>query len=151
VIVLIDGDVASFKCSKCKEVKDYNHFHKDSSGPRGYAYYCKSCANTSARHHHNKKAKDKEWINTRRRTTNEKHRQAKLKAIQYLGGQYYDCKKEYPSYVYDFHHVDGSTKLDNPSRVLRGDWESAKVELDKCVLLCSNCHRGRHFSDSSID
>ena len=43
----------------------------------------------------------------------------------------------------DFHHLDPSIKEFNLTRNSIG-WEKLKPELDKCVLLCSNCHRMIH-------
>lgn len=141
--VLIDGKV----CSKCKTFKSVSDFHKDMSTKTGLAYYCKECANSSAREHHKKRSDDPTWLQKRRDQQRESARLSKLKAIEYLGNSCFDCGLICPPYVYDIHHLDGDTKLDNPSRLLRGDWEVAKAELDKCVLLCANCHRERHYSD----
>lgn len=141
--LLVDGEKT---CSSCKVSKPTTSFHRDKKGKMGLAYYCKECANTKARGHHRARAKDEAWVIKRRKTVSQKSKASKLRAIEYLGGKCFDCGGIFPHYVYDFHHLDGSTKLDNPSRFLRGDWDSAVPELDKCVLLCANCHRGRHFN-----
>lgn len=73
-----------------------------------------------------------------------KRKERKLWAIDLLGGKCQDCSGVFPPSVYDFHHMDG-TKDMNPSRALTYGLERAKEELSKCVLLCSNCHRIRHF------
>ena len=141
--LLVDGEKS---CSLCKLTKPYTAYHKDKHSPNGYAYYCKECANTKARGHHRNRAKNESWAAHRRKTVNQKGKEAKLRAIEYLGGKCFDCGGNFPHYAYDFHHLDGETKLDNPSRFLRGDWDSAVSELNKCILLCANCHRGRHFN-----
>lgn len=48
--------------------------------------------------------------------------------------------------VYDFHHKDKSEKTKEVSYLITANvgWEKLKRELDKCVLLCANCHRIRH-------
>ena len=50
-------------------------------------------------------------------------------------------------------HIDPSTKLFDPSRGRDHPWEKFLAELDKCRVLCSNCHRihtfeshDRHYS-----
>lgn len=66
------------------------------------------------------------------------------KAVEYMGGCCNICK--YNAYIeaFDFHHIDPKTKAfeisDNPTRA----WEKTKIELDKCVLLCANCHIETH-------
>ncbi len=42
----------------------------------------------------------------------------------------------------DFHHVDPSTKEFGVSnKGMTRSWEKIKAELDKCILVCANCHR----------
>ena len=72
-----------------------------------------------------------------------KGRRNKLKAIEYLGGHCIDCKNEFPPYVYDFHHLDSTIKDLGIARIICRKWENIVPELDKCVLLCANCHRIR--------
>ena len=45
--------------------------------------------------------------------------------------------------VYDFHHRDPSQKDFSISKNAKS-FEKCKQELDKCDLLCANCHRLRH-------
>ncbi|MEE8597958.1 MAG: hypothetical protein V3S69_00270 [Dehalococcoidales bacterium] len=60
---------------------------------------------------------------------------------------YPKCAGVFDRCVYDFHHV--GKKDMNPSQALSLSWERAKEELKKCVLLCSNCHRLRHFKEDT--
>lgn len=69
----------------------------------------------------------------------------KFKAIQLLNDKCLDCNKKYDPYVYDFHHY-LENKEHSISKMIRKkyNWQNIKDELDKCILLCSNCHRLRH-------
>jgi 5-methylcytosine-specific restriction endonuclease McrA len=62
----------------------------------------------------------------------------KLRAWEYLGGKCVVC-----GYNDDleFHHVDPSTKLFNIGSKLSMAWDKLILELDKCVLLCYDCHK----------
>lgn len=45
----------------------------------------------------------------------------------------------------DFHHREPKTKEFGLSiRGLTRSWDKIKLELDKCDLLCANCHRELH-------
>lgn len=80
------------------------------------------------------------------RNTQGRRRLRKLQAIDYKGGHCEDCGHANPiPDVFDFHHKDPSSKDLEPSRMFRLAWENVVGELDKCVLLCANCHRIRHF------
>ena len=58
------------------------------------------------------------------------------------------CCGDSRPYVLDFHHVDDD-KVDTVSRLIcDGNLESIKEEIQKCVLLCANCHRELHFSNA---
>lgn len=109
-------------CLKCKLSKDENDFYmKD--GKRTHSY-CKKCVNEQ---------------------TIERQRALKLLAIEYKGGVCHDCGESYHPAVYDFHHLNPSEKDFSIGRRKSLKFsQELKDELDKCVLLCSNCHRVRH-------
>lgn len=74
-------------------------------------------------------------------------RRKKLKemAVLYKGGKCIVCN--YSRYIgaLDFHHVDESDKEFSLSvNGLTRSWQRIQIELDKCVLVCSNCHREIH-------
>ena len=68
-------------------------------------------------------------------------------AIDYKGSKCQDCEliTEYLT-VYEFHHKEPGDDDITISRLLRKrqPWNRVQDELDKCVLLCANCHRIRH-------
>ena len=64
----------------------------------------------------------------------------KKRAIIYLGGKCRRCGGVFPDEVYDFHHRDASLKEFHISRK-SVRWATLVKELDKCDLLCANCHR----------
>lgn len=65
--------------------------------------------------------------------------------ISYLGGKCADCEQVFPACVYDIHHLDPKEKeFSIAGNKVFLPWETLKAELDKCILLCANCHRIRH-------
>jgi hypothetical protein len=74
-------------------------------------------------------------------------RQRKKDAIIYKGSSCIDCNLSFPQTpysVFDFHHLDPSEKDVDWTKLRLRSWSSIMSELDKCVLLCANCHRIRH-------
>ncbi len=49
--------------------------------------------------------------------------------------------------VYDFHHSNPNEKEFRISQRLRRSWKELKKELDKCKLVCANCHRIIHTEE----
>jgi len=66
-------------------------------------------------------------------------------ALEYKGGKcsicgYCKCKR-----ALSFHHLDPKKKKFGISmKGITRSWEKTRMELDKCVLLCSNCHMELH-------
>ena len=56
-----------------------------------------------------------------------------------------DCDTQYPHYMMDFDHVRGK-KLGNIYDLARqGNIALLLKEINKCDLVCSNCHRHRTY------
>lgn len=50
--------------------------------------------------------------------------------------------------VLDLHHRDGEEKIAAVSQMLsRASWKKIEAEMDKCRVLCANCHRIEHVDD----
>ena len=75
----------------------------------------------------------------------------KIRACEYLGGKCIRCPQDHPSTL-QFHHRDPSAKLFTITTKVLGSpkkypWDTVIVpELDKCDLLCANCHFLHHAS-----
>lgn len=58
-----------------------------------------------------------------------------------------DCNTKYPYYVMDFDHLPGYEKAGlMATLVLMGSWSKMLAEIEKCELVCANCHRERTHS-----
>jgi len=122
--------------------------------------YCKEClaaekagvraANKAARYAANKDKKAMDRLKAANKKLKAELRlQLKLRAIEYKGGICCDCKNIFHPSAMDFHHIDPSQKEHQPSKLFYGKWVRITYELDKCVLLCSNCHRLRHSTNAT--
>ena len=87
--------------------------------------------------------------NERQRTVS---RLRKLECIRIKGGCCKNCGYNSNSAVLQFHHRDPENKTFNlDSRKLSNtEWSSILSELDKCELLCSNCHIELHYPDKRM-
>lgn len=58
-----------------------------------------------------------------------------------------DCGNKFPAVCMHYHHRDPATKLHSISRLVGGHyaWSKVVAEIDKCDLLCANCHAIRHM------
>jgi len=90
-------------------------------------------------------AKNKEYALEKQRI---KKRERKLWAIEYLGGCCNRCGNTYHPSIYEFHHIDPTTKDRDPSKMMQLSKQKLQDELDKCILLCANCHRLEHHQEN---
>jgi hypothetical protein len=76
-------------------------------------------------------------------------KQQRKQAIEFLGHKCHHCGLVETKClaVYDFHHLDPAKKDESISKLFRAmkSWEEIQPEIEKCILLCSNCHRKVHF------
>lgn len=71
----------------------------------------------------------------------------KQKAVDYKGGCCSKCGYDRYIGALEFHHLDPMKKDLEFGANLSISWEKTKKELDKCILVCSNCHREIHRTD----
>lgn len=70
-----------------------------------------------------------------------RRRKIKLMAIEYKGGRCQICGyNKYPGAL-DLHHINGKKDFGIGDKGYTRSWERTKKELDKCILVCANCHR----------
>ena len=73
----------------------------------------------------------------------------KIKSINYLGGKCAICN-ESNLFKLSFHHRDPNEKGFEYGDYSNSRWTKIQNELDKCDLLCHNCHRELHFNKSEL-
>lgn len=111
------------KCPKCNEIKSSDCFYFRRQKTE-LATYCKTCSNSK---------------------TLQRQIKFKIKCIEYKGGKCIICNYDKCIGALEFHHIDSSKKdFGIGDRKLSSFNEEIKNELDKCILLCSNCHREVH-------
>jgi predicted HNH restriction endonuclease len=76
----------------------------------------------------------------------ERWKDRKVKAIEYKGGQCKNCGYNKYYGALEFHHTEPSQKEADWNKIRLWSWEKIKLELDKCDLLCSNCHKEIHMA-----
>ena len=80
-----------------------------------------------------------------------RRRMIRLKAVYHLGGKCARCGYAKYKEVLEFHHRDPTQK--KFSIAMKGhcrSWERVKAEIEKCDLLCANCHRENHVEEKLI-
>lgn len=84
----------------------------------------------------------KEYI---KKAVTERRRKLKQMAVEYKGSKCVCCG--YNKYIgaLEFHHTDpdGKDFAISANGTCRS-WDKIKEEIDKCILVCSNCHKEIH-------
>jgi hypothetical protein len=80
-----------------------------------------------------------------------RYRLLKAKVINLLGGECKICKEKYDgknACIFEFHHRDPSLRESYiPHMLVNVAWVKVLKELEKCDLLCSNCHNQIHSAE----
>lgn len=132
------------KCKTCNKTKPIADFHNRKKSKDGKSSNCKLCDTN-----YNKKDYYEKYKERHNRYLIERRRNKKLeydRYIQSLGLKCKKCGENHPA-VLDFHHRDPNTKKNTISNL---KWsgcslEQLKLEINKCDILCSNCHRILHY------
>jgi len=72
-----------------------------------------------------------------------RRRKIREMAVEYKGGKCVFCGYDKYAGALDFHHIEKKS-FGISAKGHSRSWESVKQELDKCVLVCANCHRELH-------
>lgn len=125
---LLVHELGKQNCSMCGELLKEENSYKRKNRRDKFAY-CKSCVS---------------------KYTIERSRMLKLECIAYKGGKCQICGYSKYAGALDFHHRNPSEKNFSICKRLRSAKlnDVLKRELDKCDLLCANCHREVHFDES---
>jgi 5-methylcytosine-specific restriction endonuclease McrA len=74
-----------------------------------------------------------------------RRRKLRKMAIEYGGGSCKICGYNKSIRALTFHHKNPSEKdFGLSDRGLTRSWDKTKAEIQKCILLCSNCHAEVH-------
>lgn len=76
-----------------------------------------------------------------------RYRNNKIRGLKYLGAKCKKCGLEYNNKnacIFHFHHKEPENKKSILAKKFSGSFEKAVTELDKCILLCANCHSIEH-------
>jgi len=95
---------------------------------------------------------DKEFKDYQQRQTNRcgscntkiRRFRSKAAAVKYLGGKCSKCNWSGDQAALQFHHKDPNQKDFTIGNVANKSWDSIKKEMEKCILLCANCHMIEH-------
>jgi len=121
-----DVDKTTKRCTVCQEEKLLSEFHKKGNGKDSR---CKSCIKTRDREAHQRLlAEKKDWL----------YQYKEAHACT-------DCNKFYHPWVMEFDHL--RDKKANISTLANQKCTLKRLlrEIDKCELVCANCHRLRTY------
>jgi len=96
-------------------------------------------------HYYEKQGRSGQWKCLKCEAENAvlKKQKYKYKAVLQKGGKCEICGYDKNVGALEFHHIDPSTKSFTISDT-QHSWEDTLKELDKCILICANCHREIH-------
>ncbi|MHC4264307.1 MAG: hypothetical protein ACYSUK_00020 [Planctomycetota bacterium] len=125
-------------CTKCDIAKPLNQFAKNKKGKDGLRSTCKECHNSYYREYHARPGNMKKQV--ARVDKNKKTYRWKIGTYKEEKGCCV-CGYNTTRYSLHFHHINPSEKLKAINKLTaKSSLDTLTSELNKCVLLCANCH-----------
>ena len=129
-------------CSKCKKELPLENFRWKNQSQGKKHSQCKQCQSQSDKKHYQESKERREAVRERadiQKDTNLEY--VNLKKQQ-------GCMKcgENRIWVLDFHHKNPQDKFSEIAHMIKSSSiKKLAEEIEKCVLLCANCHRDFHY------
>ena len=122
------------ECSLCKTEKDLSNFHKNGfsiSGEQRWKSWCKECTS---------------------KETKKKRKDIIVNCLEILNIEYRcnDCGYNKNTATLCFHHIEPETKSFRISRNTIMPVDKLLNEIQKCKILCANCHMEHHNPEYNI-
>lgn len=130
------------KCTTCSEIKELESFAFRNKAKGIRRHRCKECQRVYSKKHY--EANKEKYLEKNKKNNvvwNERRKDwIKDQKIE-KGGECSDCGTQ-DLEILEFHHLDPSSKKGTISNMLRAgkSRKLIQVEIDKCILLCGNCH-----------
>jgi hypothetical protein len=148
-------------CIKCKIAKELTEFHVRTKNKDGRSNTCRICRSLEAadwRKQYEEKHGEAQGQQYRKTHLEE---QAKSKGARVLRNKLLilqekyrpcmDCKQRFHPVCMDFDHVRGEKVASVCQLVNQGaSIEKVQAEIDKCELVCANCHRIRTHAQDRV-
>ena len=128
------------RCYKCNEEKNLSEFRKDKSRKDGHHVWCNICARAQSKNYNSKSV---ERTRNRMKTQTTLYNELKDTLSCVVCGEEDNC-------CIEFHHKDPSDKNFIVAASKMRSWENILKEIDKCVVVCSNCHKKIHAGKIKI-
>ncbi len=125
-------------CQHCHQEKPITEFSKRANGD----HRCKVCSNAfSRRSYYRNRERNIQKAAERAR---KKYQINKMNIYAYK--EQHGCKycPEKDPVCLDFHHPDKNKEYEIGNRHMSHKWEKLLLEILKCEVVCSNCHRKLH-------
>ena len=137
------NEIIMKQCSKCKELKDENDYSWKNKSLNKRAVECKVCHRKQRKHYYdNNKQREIE------RTTERKNM---LREWFFNYKSTLECNRCGENHIatLQFHHTDPSEKKFNLSNGYSLGLSKEKIvkEIEKCEVLCANCHSILHWKE----
>lgn len=124
-------------CTKCFIEKTEEEFRLHSVRKTRYSY-CTDCHRAQIRQHYS----DNKQYYIDKASAWKKDCREQINIIKSVPCK--DCGQSYPPYVMDFDHLGLEDKIYNISQMVGAKgMKSILKEIDKCEIVCANCHRQR--------
>jgi len=126
------------RCKKCKDDKTLDQFSKNRRRKDGLQDWCKPCIKVrDAENYAGNKSKFAAWSKNRRV-------RVRTQVFEYLlTHPCVECGED-DIIVLEFDHRTQTTKRFDVMSATHGHaWKTVKAEIDKCDVLCANCHKRR--------
>ena len=144
---VIDGKVKNLQhrkyCLDCSPFRKHNTKKLEKAFLPEEAAVCRDCG----KEYVYKRSKGHLKIKCNSCSTAGRRLEVKKKCVEYCGGKCVNCGYSKCLRAMVFHHTDPGKKDFAVASNMRASWKVIKQELDKCVLLCANCHAEEHAAE----